>query len=1016
MALQKQSVVLTFSGGLDLKSDPNQIPFGKFSSLSNSVFDTLGRLTKRNGFGSMPVTIGSVSYLSTYQKNLVALGQGLQAFSPSLQSWTDKGFYKPMQLSVTPLANSLYGMSQVDSVLAPNGLVCAVYSQGQALSVVAPIYPGQQVYLYQISDAATGQAIVGPSPIVSSGGLEIRAPRVFLHANNFVIVNDVWNQANTSASISFLQATHIPVANPTSVGSITTVSSNCSLVTTNCFNGVVASNTLVLGWRGSGADGLMSAKINPDFIRSPIQNVGSSGLSMINMCADTSGSLTIWYATNVISGGTINFIATDYNLTRYGTPYQIAACCSSFGVVNCAMSAQLGVMTAYMESTNGYSYDSAIRTNIITSSQFDAQGSGSFLVTERTLVRGLGLASNAFLMGSTSCFLGAFQSPYQSTYFLVDRSGSVLAKVAYGNGNGYLTQGLPSVTMSSQSAQIAYLQKNTISPFGTLTNVNSQTGVYSTAGINLANFDFTGDKIQATEIGTNLHMNGGFLWSYDGTRPVEHGTFLFPDSVEATTSSSGGSLSNQTYYYAVVYEWKDNVGNIFRSAPSIPITVTTVGGGNSKNTINVPTLRLSYKGYPYYPSFYGNNANNPVQVSVYRSSTAQPVFYKVSSNPQGPYNGADSLGAIDVFSDGQILGNEILYTNGGVIENICSPAVKAMTLFDSRMWFIDAEDPNLLWFSKQVIEGTPVELSDLLTFFVPPTTGAEGPTGVMECIFPMDDKLLIFKKNAIYYINGAGPDNTGANNQYSQPIFITGGVGCSNQNSLCLIPNGVMFQSSKGIWLLGRDLSIQYIGKDVEAYNQDVVMSVIAAPLTNQIRFHMKSGVTLMYDYFVNQWGTFSVPARSATLYNNLHTYVNASSSMFQETPQVYSDGSTPVQMSWTTGWINMAGLAGYKRIYRGYMLGNYQSGHSFQLGLAYDYNSAVYQTIIVQPTNTTAGSVEEWQLNFQDQQCQSFQMSFNEYVANSTSGAGLTVSGMNIVAGIKSSWAQNIPITNRKT
>ncbi len=1018
MPLQKQSVVLTFSGGLDLKSDPNQIPFGKFSALSNSVFDTLGRLTKRNGFGSLPGTVSNVAYLSTYKQNLIGLGtHQLQAYSSSIQTYVDKGFYFPMQVGVVPIANAYYGILQADSVLAPNGLVCAVFSQAQVAALTPPVYAGQRIYLYQISDAATGQVVVGPNAIVSSGGIEIRSPRVFLHSNNFVIVNEVWNQAITSASVSFLQATHIPVANPQSVGSLTTISSNCSIVTTNCFNGVVASNTLFIDWRGSGSLGLQSVKIDPNFVRSPIVTVGSSGFTQINMTADTAsvGSITIWHAVNAINSGAIDFIPTDYNLTLRGTQFHIANVGSSSGILNVAMTAQDGIMTAYMENSLGYTYNAAIKTNFLTASRFNAIGSGSFLSTQSTFARGLGLASNGFLMGSNSCFLSSYQSAYQSTYFLMDGTSSILAKLAYGNGNGYLIDGLPSVTISSQTAQIAYLQKNTISAFGTQTNVNSQTGVYATSGVNIVNFDYSDRNIQATEIGGNLHVNGGFLWSYDGLQPVEHGTFLFPDSIGVVSSTTGGSLAAQTYFYSATYEWEDNVGNIFRSSPSIPVSVVATVA-SSTNIISVPTLRLSYKGFPYYPAFYGNSANNPITVNVYRSSAGQPTHYKVSAQPQNVYGSADSITFIDTVRDENIIGLEVLYTNGGVIENISSPSVKHMTLFDSRLWLIDAEDPNLLWFSKQVIEGTPVELSDLLTFFVPPTTGAEGPTGVMECIFPMDDKLLIFKKNAIYYINGSGPDNTGANNQYSQPIFITGGVGCSNQNSLCLIPNGVMFQSSKGIWLLGRDLSIQYIGKDVEAYNQDVVTSAVAAPSTNQVRFHMKSGVTLMYDYFVNQWGTFSVSAQSATLYNGLHGYVSSQSAAFQETPGVYLDGTTPVQMSWTTGWINLAGLAGYKRIYRGYMLGNYQSGHSFQLGLAYDYNSAVYQTITVQPTNTTPGSVEEWQLNFQDQQCQSFQMSFNEYVANSTSGAGLTVSGMNIVAGIKSSWAQNIPITNRKT
>ena len=54
----------------------------------------------------------------------------------------------------------------------------------------------------------------------------------------------------------------------------------------------------------------------------------------------------------------------------------------------------------------------------------------------------------------------------------------------------------------------------------------------------------------------------------------------------------------------------------------------------------------------------------------------------------------------DINSDAIILGNNIIYTNGGVLENIGPPTFDSVFLFDSRLWGIDAEDKNLLWFSK----------------------------------------------------------------------------------------------------------------------------------------------------------------------------------------------------------------------------------------------------------------------------------------------------------------------------
>ena len=659
------------------------------------------------------------------------------------------------------------------------------------------------------------------------------------------------------------------------------------------------------------------------------------------------------------------------------------------------------------------------------------------------VVRSVGLASKAFIINGTIYFLSAYQSTYQPTYFMINGSTSVqaapivVAKLAYENGGGYLTLGLPSVTVNGSTAQIPYLYKDLIEALSTNSNSQQTTtgGIYSQTGINLATFTFSTDNMDSAEIGSDIHISGGFLWMYDGYLPVEHNFFLWPDSIEATWSASGGSMQAQpdgatntnAYYYQVTYEWADNQGNIFRSAPSIPVAVTTTGSGSSGSvTVNIPYLRLSYK------------IANPLKIVIYRWSVAHQTYYQVTSITSAQINSttSDSLAYVDTLADSSIIGNNIIYTTGGVIEDVNAPASNIMTLFDNRLWLVDAEDQNLLWFSKQVIEATPVEMSDLLTLYVAPTAGAQGSTGPITALSPMDDKLIIFKKNAIYYINGTGPDNTGANDQYSQPIFIASTVGCTNQQSIVFMPQGLMFQSDKGIWLLGRDLSTEYIGAAVEEFNASTVQSAVNIPETNQVRFTLNTGQTLMYDYFYGQWGTFvGVPAISSTLYQGLHTFLNSSGGVFQEDPGVYIDGSTPVLLSFTTSWIQLGGLQGYQRAYFFYLLGEYFSPHKLNLQIAYDYNSSPIQNTVITPDNQnpnygassmpvygqlapygggggaqsgSPSNIESWRVFLTKQRCTSFQITLNEiYDSNygQPAGQGLTLSGLNLVVAVKKGW-----------
>jgi hypothetical protein len=58
----------------------------------------------------------------------------------------------------------------------------------------------------------------------------------------------------------------------------------------------------------------------------------------------------------------------------------------------------------------------------------------------------------------------------------------------------------------------------------------------------------------------------------------------------------GSTTNEDAYYYQVIYQWTDSQGNIINSAPSVPVGVSTTGNGNTGSiTLQIPTLRLSYK-------------------------------------------------------------------------------------------------------------------------------------------------------------------------------------------------------------------------------------------------------------------------------------------------------------------------------------------------------------------------------------------------------------------------------------
>lgn len=1002
--VQKSPIQINFAQGLDLKTDPKQVPAGKFLGLKNTVFNNGGLLTKRNGFKDLPAISTDFQSLTTYKGNLVAVGTSLSVYNEDSGQWQAGSPVLNVQNTVVPLVRNSNGQSAVDVAIASNGLSCSVFNDSV------------RGYLYQISDSATGEIIVNQMALPSTA----TQARAFVLGNRFIITF-----LATVSATTHLRYIAIPLNNPTTPGAATDISAQVTSLTAG-YDGYVANNNLYIAWDASDVGGAVRLRYLTSTLNLSNQIViAGQTADLVSVTADISGNLPMiwisWYDAGSTDGTTT---AYDSSLNQLLAPTVFT---TGLDIYTLTSAATAQVNNIFYEINNEYNYV-AVRTDYISTNTVTLAGT---VGTESVVLRSVGLAGKAFYFAPTQeiYMLSTYSGAEQPTYFLISSTGEIVSKLAYANGGGLVTtQVLASANIFDNDVSYGYQFKDILLPVNKSVESDVVGGIYSLTGVNLAKFSINDTTTVSSEIGNDLQLTGGFVWMYDGAKPVEHNFHVFPEDVQATWSSTGGSMAAQpdgttntnAYAYQFTYEWTDAVGNIHRSAPSIPVFVTTTGTGSTGSVdFNIPTLRLTAK-----------TGNNPVRILIYRWSVANPVFYIASvtfiSNPNLNNTAVDSITSSNTVPDSQIIGNPILYTTGGIVENIAAPATSVIVPFKSRLFAIDSEDRNSLWYSKQVIESTPVEFSDLFTIFVAPTTGSQGSTGEVRTLFPMDDKLVIGKDNALYYITGNGPDNSGNNNDFSEPVFITATVGCSNQQSFVMIPQGLMFQSDKGIWILGRDLSTNYIGADVETFTTGAtVKSSVAVPGTNQVRFTMSTGVTLMYDYYYNQWTTFTgIPGISSTLFQGMHTYLNDLGKVRQETPGMYQDGSNPVLIGFTTSWIKLAGLQGYQRAYYFYMLAEFLSSHKLNIQIAYDYNPNPIQSSDIIPANTTLkwggealwgngeawgsgaeGSVEQHRVFLSHQKCQAFQIVAQEFYDPSHGtppGAGLTISGLNLVVGVK--------------
>lgn len=1103
-----QNVNINFAQGENSKTDPWQLPIGQFLSLENSVFQKGELLGKRPGYGVITASApASASYLTTLNDNLLVIGDTVSAEINSLEKFVTKGNLQPCSLDVFPIIRNNLNQVQNDTAVS-NNLVCIVYTQQTASAT------GQQnQYLYCIQDVNTQQNIVDPTaiPALSTGTIS-GSSRVIVVGNFFVIVSPV-----TISSTSYLQYFSIPISNPSNPSPAQSVCSEAFIPLSSNPNWdiavsldtlVVAYNTTA-GGQGIHITTLTIAQISTNTASGLIHSLTNANYkaSTLSLCVDYFDPNQLCYISFYNPSNTSSYTFSVYigfgTITTHFNPVLLN---NALTLGTIASFAYGGLCSVLQENIGAYSFDATLPFNSVYISVINDTGT---LLNNYTLMTGVGLASKAFVVNGVGYVLCAFQSTFQPSYFLINASLSasnhpvIVAKLAYQNGGGYLSLGLPSVSIIGSTAYISYLYKQNVQALNTLNNTQQTTagGIYSQLGINLVAITLGTENIASAEIAQDLHLSGGYLSMFDGALPVEHNFFIFPENLKCVytetstvtptgywanasftitvssatgiypgmtivdTSNSGyipantqilyvngttltlnkatthvvnsgspdnlsiqGNIAAQpdsatntnAYYYIGTYEWTDAKGNAFRSAPSIPVAVTTVGSGSAGIVaIHFPYLNITQK------------VVNLVKLVLYRWSIKTQAYNQVTSITAPVLNDttANSITIIDTLPDSEVVGNNILYTTGGVVPDTNGPASNLMTTFDTRLVLVDAEDGNLLWISKTVIEGVPVEMSSDFTIYIAPNAGTSQSTGKITAIFPMDDKLILFKKNALYYMNGTGPDNLGTTSpgcplgNYSPPIFITSVVGCDNPKSIVLTPDGLMFQSDKGIWILDRaTLKASYIGAPEEAYNSYKVTSAQVIPETNYVLFTLNTNVILMYDYYFNQWGhwKFPVPILSSCIVNNLHTVLTVDGQIFQQTPDSYLDGSTPVLMQFTTSWINLASLQGYQRFYEMYLLANFLSPHLLQVQVAYDYNASALQSNTITPLNfspptpspfgipTPVGSlpqVEQWRIHAKQQLCQSFQISIQEFfnpAYGTTPGAGFTMSGINAKVLIK--------------
>ena len=971
MALIRQRVSIPFSEGLDTKTDRQQEALGSFRVLENVIFETINKLRKRRGYDQIhTLELGTekriidAKQITTFKDELCLLNEtDFYSRSDITEKWTNKGkIFSAFPTSDTVVRDS-FSHSSVDCIQLEDLDVYTYQDSG-----------GVRV---SVKDSISGSYLISNVLISAVGTI----PKV-THINNNVF-------------IFFVDGTDIKyrrfnIIDPTVIEPEQTVDSNLS-ATDKKYDIELISQAIFVSYNSNTAGGTLSFfKVNEDeTVSSVIEVAGEVADKALSLTTDINSRVICTWSDN----SDIKVMMFNFTL---GVQILIPTSIETIaGVTNtCLIETDNGNYDIFYEVSAGITKNYFVKYNTVDLS--------ATVGTPSIVLKSVGLASKPFRHNSITYVTTVHESALQSTYFVTDINGDIITKI-----NSDLAGG---IIPDNGLTKVPQINDNEFLIAGQIKGrtVEDNNTFFSLLGINSTVLNFNKEDPYTNEVqGDNLHITGGYLQAYDGNETVEHGFHVFPeDLLNNSTATVGGSIPDGTYQYAAVYSWTDNQGQQHKSAPSIGFEVILTGGtATQTQSIDVPSLRLTDK--------------TNVILDLYRTEDAGTVFYKVTDTFNPIYNDktVDVVTIVDTTSDTNLIDNEILYTTGGVLDNIAAPSCSIITSFGNRIVLAGLEDENKLVYSKIRFENQPIEFNDSLTI----NTKAQG--GAITALKAMDEKLVIFKDEAIYYMIGDGPNNIGEQDDFTEPELVSSEIGCIQVNSVVLTPLGLFFKSKKGIYVLNRNMQLGYIGAPVEVFNDLSITSAITIPQENQVRFTTSDGDALVYNYFTNKWATFTNHlALSATSVGSDYYFLRPDGVIYKENLDKFSDNGSPINIELSTGWISFAGLQGFQRVYKLFLLGQFKSPHKLRIRIAYDFNEAFIQEKIINVSDFTdnnaygdyspygepettpyggEGNVYQLRLDLKKQKCQSIKIRIEE-IQHTTPGEGLTLSNVAFEVGAK--------------
>jgi hypothetical protein len=932
---------IPLSGGMNEKTPREMLPPEQLSYVRNGRWRQPGMVETRLGYTTLATNVLSGGTLPTsfFDRLLVRDDElcrlnekGIYSYSAETAKWTKRDKVPEMHLAydrrLSTYANSNWFFP--DMAVLANGMFCIAWQDSQ--------FPAASV-VHAAVFGANGQLIVRSQLRTTS-----HRPRVVAVGSTFIVV---WGDTGAND----LYASTIDGTNPTAFSAPAVIVGDCQgtppanwdiSACATYFVVAYQDNTLDLKVRrfsaalsnthSNAAPGfnvtIVAAYVDPNALDVYVawHSTASGNTESRRYAADLAS--VVWTATPTIAGATGNYLTVGANPSSTN----IIVARQGAATVGCEWVFKLkssGATSGVLHTNHNVRIASKIFA--------DAGGTGEAFLCVYVAV------DENEQQGLVCCGLGVGNEG-DADYRLRPVAKWLTGKVYRNPAVGLDINQLPQVSGRTVGAGGIYYVA-----FPELDQGTANRGSH----IGVTRFDLRADNRWARLEDRNTALvAGAMLYGYDGDQLSEIPYAWYPYLTTLAVGDVTSTLPTGTYDYIVCYEWTDARGRVHRSKPSLAKSQAV--------TVNVSKARLIIKNLTVTSrTDVESGFRSPVALAVYRrgpGAAATDPYVRLGSVSGGSTDQVltlnDPLTETTAFDDSgsgawTTSGQPFLYTNGGILPGAPPSSCRVLTRWDGRIWLGGCEVARSIWYSRELVEDEPPYFHENQQIMC-----EEDVTALAS----FDSALIVFSANAIWAMQGRGPNDRGEGSTYTGLIKLPAEVGCSDWRSMCVTEAGVFFQHrpGEGIYLLDRALSLQYIGASIEthaAFTYPTVTSAVAVPSEDEVRFSATNdtmGRLLVYNTLVKQWmvhelyRALELDPRDAIMWAG--AYVFCKDTRVAQQSALYQDYDTAavlgraIPLEIVTGDIALAGPLARARTWRAVFLGRRISGaHGIEVSVAYD-------------------------------------------------------------------------------